>query len=80
MLFTKNRARMWPQFRAGFLHFKLLLCLSSLVAVTALAQTSSRILQQEGRFARGWMRLTAETARRWNPTLRNTIPINLRTG
>src|SRR5690348_12927956 len=40
MLFTKNRARTRLQFRARFPHFKLVLCLSLLVAMTALAQTS----------------------------------------
>jgi len=54
MLFTKNRARTWPQFRARFPHFKLLLCLSSLVAVTALAQTSIPDTPA-GRTLRAWL-------------------------
>ena len=53
MLFTQNRPRRWLQFRARP-RLKVLLCVSSLVAVTALAQTSIPDTPA-GRTLRAWL-------------------------
>src|SRR6478735_4126677 len=54
MFFAKNRARTRLQFRGTFPHFKLVPCLSLLVAMTALAQTSIPDTPA-GRTLRAWL-------------------------